>query len=226
MSEPNIIQIFAIIALPLLFAITIHEAAHGWVANKFGDPTAKMMGRLTLNPIKHIDPVGTIAFPLLMLLMSSLMGGSPFLFGWAKPVPITVQNLHRPKQDMAWVALAGPGSNLLMALIWAMIAKLGVFAYSYGQEWIALPIISMGVYGILINLVLMVLNLLPVPPLDGGRVLVSVLPGPMAWQLSRLEPYGIYIVLALIFFGGWQAIIQPIVGSLSHMIRVFFGLPI
>ena len=226
MSETNIIQVIAIVALPLLFAITVHEVAHGWVANKLGDPTAKMMGRLTLNPFKHIDPVGTIAFPLLMLLMSSLMGGSPVLFGWAKPVPITVQNLRNPKKNMAWVAVAGPASNLLMALIWAAIAKLGVFAYGYGQEWIALPIISMGVYGIIINLVLMVFNLFPIPPLDGGRILESLLPGPMAWRLSRLEPYGIYIVLALIFFGGWQTVVQPIVGTLSQFIRALFGLPV
>jgi len=218
MFESNSIQLFAIAALPLLFAITVHEAAHGWVANKLGDPTARMMGRMTLNPIKHIDPLGTVLF--LMLLM-----GSPFLIGWAKPVPITVQNLRNPKRDMAWVAIAGPASNLLMALIWAAIAKFGVFAYSYGQEWLALPLISMGVYGIAINLIIMVFNLFPIPPLDGGRVLVSLLPGPMAWQLSRLEPYGIFIVLALFIFGGWQ-FIQPIVGGLSHLIRVVFGLPL
>lgn len=220
MFESNSIQLFAIAVLPLLFAITVHEAAHGWVANKLGDPTARMMGRMTLNPIRHIDPLGTVLFPALMLLM-----GSPFLIGWAKPVPITVQNLRNPKRDMAWVAIAGPASNLLMALIWAAIAKFGVLAYSYGQEWLALPLISMGVYGIAINLIIMVFNLFPIPPLDGGRVLVSLLPGPMAWQLSRLEPYGIFIVLALFIFGGWQ-IIQPIVGGLSHIIRVVFGLPL
>jgi Zn-dependent protease len=221
MFEPNIIQKIVIFALPLLFAITVHEAAHGWVANKFGDPTARMLGRLTLNPVRHIDPMGTVILPILLLVM-----GSPFLIGWAKPVPITVQNLRRPKQDMAWVALAGPASNFLMALIWAMIAKLGIFALSYGMDWLALPMISMGLFGIIINLVLMVFNLFPIPPLDGGRIMVSILPGPMAWQLSRLEPYGIFIVLALIVFGGWRTVVQPLVGGLSQLIHGIFGLPL
>lgn len=219
MFEPNVIQKIVIFALPLLFAITVHEAAHGWVASKLGDPTARMMGRLTLNPIKHIDPFGTVIFPLLMLVL-----GSPFLLGWAKPVPITVQNLRNPKKDMAWVAVAGPASNLLMAVLWGAIAKLGIFAYSYGLDWLATPIISMGVVGITINALLMVFNLMPIPPLDGGRVLVSMLPGPMAWKLSRLEPYGIFIVLAFFIFGGGQ-MIWPIIRGVSGLIEMAFGLP-
>lgn len=219
MFDAITIQRIVIFALPLLFAITVHEAAHGWVANRFGDPTAKMLGRMTLNPVKHIDPIGTIAFPLLMILMSS-----PIMIGWAKPVPITVQNLRNPKRDMAWVALAGPASNLLMALIWGLIARLGLYAHGMGMDWLALPVISMGVVGITINILLMVFNLFPIPPLDGGRVLVSMLPGPMAWKLSRLEPYGIFIVLALFLFGGWE-VIWPIVQGLSGLIETAFGLP-
>ena len=159
------------------------QVAHGWVALKFGDRTAQMMGRLTLNPIKHIDPIGTLLVPGILLVL----GG--FIFGWAKPVPISFQNLRKPKADMAWVALAGPMANLGMALIWALVAKIGLGGAQSGNA-IGEPMLFMGVAGILINAMLMMLNLLPLPPLDGGRVLVSILPGPISWQVSRLEPYG------------------------------------
>ncbi|MDH5191772.1 MAG: site-2 protease family protein [Gammaproteobacteria bacterium] len=187
----NLVQTLAIAALPILFAITLHEVAHGFVAWRLGDPTAKMLGRLTINPIKHIDPIGTIVVPVLLLIM----GG--FMFGWAKPVPVTPQNLRSPKRDMAIVAIAGPASNLLMALFWALVAKLAlVMGPSLGS--IAHPLMLMGKLGILFNLLLMTLNLLPLPPLDGGRVLTGLLPGPLAWKFSRIEPYGIMILLGII----------------------------
>ena len=216
MYDPNTIQLIAIIALPLLFAITVHEVAHGWVANRLGDPTARMLGRLTLNPIKHIDPLGTIIVPLSMFLLSGAM------FGWAKPVPITVQNLKGGRRDMALVAVAGPASNLLMALLWAALASVVLHTASADSS-IATPLLYMARYGILINLVLMVLNLLPILPLDGGRILEALLPGPLAWKLSRLEPYGMFIILGLIFFGGWELIIQPVVSFLTPLILALFG---
>ncbi len=201
MNELNLMQRVAIWALPILFAITVHEVAHGWMARRLGDPTAMMLGRLTLNPIKHIDPVGTILVPGLLLLF----GG--FIFGWAKPVPVTWENLKHPKRDMALVAAAGPMANLLMAFLWAIVAKVG-FLLGDSFTWAALPMMYMGGAGIAINIILMVLNLLPVPPLDGGRVLTALLPGPMAWQLERLEPYGFLILLVLLATG--------LLGSLLH----------
>lgn len=187
----NLVQYIAIAALPLLFAITLHEVAHGFVAYRLGDPTAKMLGRLSLNPIRHIDPIGTIVVPILLLTL----GG--FIFGWAKPVPITAENLRNPKRDMVIVAIAGPLSNLLMAIFWALVAKLGL---SLGGDLGAFsaPLVLMGKIGILFNLILMVLNLLPIPPLDGGRVVAGLLPGPLSWKFSRLEPYGFLILLGLL----------------------------
>jgi len=187
----NLVQYIAVAALPLLFAITVHEVAHGFVAYRLGDPTAMMLGRLTLNPIKHIDPVGTVVVPLMLLML----GG--FIFGWAKPVPVTAENLKQPKRDMALVAAAGPAANLLMAAGWALMAKLG-FLLGSQLGWAAQPLILMGEIGIRFNLILMVLNLLPIPPLDGGRVLVGLLPGPLSWQVSRIEPYGFLILLLLL----------------------------
>lgn len=184
-------QLVAVAILPLLFAITVHEVAHGWVAKKFGDPTAQRLGRLTLNPLKHIDPVGTVLVPGFLLLMHA-----PFLFGWAKPVPVTWENLRNPKRDMAVVAVAGPAANLLMALFWAVIARMGM--HLGVSSWIGLPMLSMGLFGIEINAVFMILNLIPIPPLDGGRVAVGLLPGRLAWQLARIEPYGFFILLALL----------------------------
>lgn len=187
----NLVQTLAIAALPILFAITLHEVAHGFVAWRLGDPTARMLGRLTVNPIKHIDPIGTIAVPVLLLMM----GG--FIFGWAKPVPVTVENLRSPKRDMAIVAIAGPMANLLMAIFWALVAKLAlVMGPTLGS--IAYPLVLMGKLGILFNLLLMTVNLLPIPPLDGGRVMTGILPGPLAWKFSKLEPYGMLIILGLL----------------------------
>jgi Zn-dependent protease len=209
-------QLVAVAILPLLFAITVHEVAHGWVAKKFGDPTAQRLGRLTLNPLKHIDPVGTILVPGLLLLL----GG--FVFGWAKPVPVTWENLRHPKRDMAIVAAAGPAANLVMALFWAVVARIGVHLGT--QSWAGLPMQYMGLFGIEINAVFMILNLLPMPPLDGGRVAVGLLPGPWAWQLARLEPFGFFILLALLATGILGVIIGPPIRGVEHLVTLIVGL--
>lgn len=209
-------QLVAVAILPLLFAITVHEVAHGWVAKQFGDPTAQRLGRLTLNPLKHIDPVGTVLVPGLLLLL----GG--FIFGWAKPVPVTWENLRHPKRDMAIVAVAGPAANLLMALFWAIIARIGMYLGS--SSWIGMPMQYMGIFGIEINAVFMVLNLIPIPPLDGGRVAVGLLPGRWAWLLSRLEPYGFFILLALLASGILGVLIGPPIRGFEHLLMALLGL--
>jgi Zn-dependent protease len=214
----SIVQKIIIWAIPVIFAITAHEVAHGWVALKFGDRTAQMLGRLTLNPIKHIDPIGTILIPAVLLMM----GG--FVFGWAKPVPVTYQNLRNPKTDMAWVALAGPMANLVMAIIWALAAKIG---FALLQSGIAFgePMLLMGVAGVLINSMLMMLNLLPLPPLDGGRILVSLLPGPLSWQVSRIEPYGFFILVGLLYLGVISMLLLPMMSGFISLLAMLFNLP-
>jgi len=202
MEDLTTVQRVVVWALPILFAITVHEVAHGWVAKKLGDPTAMMLGRLTLNPIKHIDLIGTVVVPVVLLLL----GG--FIFGWAKPVPVTWENLKNPRRDMALVALAGPLSNLLMAIAWALLMKLGVMLGG-DYRWLAWPLIYMGGAGIAINAILMLLNLLPIPPLDGSRVLMGLLPGPWAWKLSRIEPYGLIIMILLLVSGILGTILMP-----------------
>lgn len=193
--EFNTAQQVAVWLVPVLLAITVHEVAHGWVAMRLGDRTAQMLGRLTLNPFKHIDPVGTVLVPLILLL---LPGG--FIFGWAKPVPVTWQNLRNPKTDMALVAVAGPLVNLFMAILWTIVLKAGLLmGVQTGSAGMFL--VAVGMAGIFINTILMMLNLLPLPPLDGGRVLVGLLPGPLAWKVSQLEPYGIIIMVALLATG-------------------------
>ena len=203
----------AIWVLPVLFAITVHEVSHGWVAKLLGDPTAMMLGRLTLNPVKHIDPIGTILLPALMLLLP----GS-FIFGWAKPVPVTWENLRRPKRDMALVALAGPGANLVMAFLWAIAARFGVAATGTSgfMDWFATPLVYMGQAGIVINVVLMALNLLPLPPLDGGRIVTGLLPGPLAYRFARIEPYGLIILLVLLFSGLLGKILWPVISLFAN----------
>ncbi len=214
MQELNVVQRIAIWVLPVLFAITVHEVAHGWVARRLGDPTAQRLGRLTLNPLKHIDPVGTILVPGLLLLL----GG--FIFGWAKPVPVTWENLRHPKRDMALVAVAGPAANALMALVWAASIKLSTLL----PPAAATPLFYMGLAGVAINAMLMVLNLLPLPPLDGGRVLAGLLPGPWAWQFSRLEPYGFFILLALLATGVLGRLIGPPTEAFEKLVFALFRL--
>lgn len=204
-------QTLFIWVIPVLFAITLHEAAHGWVASLFGDHTARMMGRVTLNPIKHIDPIGTILVPVVLLLMP---GG--LIFGWAKPVPINFNALRSPKQDMIWVALAGPAANILMTLCWLLIIT---FATNLNMPALA----QMAAAGIFINLILAVFNLLPIPPLDGSRVVSALLPRPLAYKYNQLEQYGLYIILALMFLGGFEMIVWPIVVQCINWLSLFAG---
>ncbi len=187
--------------LPVVFAITVHEVAHGWIAKKYGDNTASLLGRLTLNPIKHVDLVGTIILPGILL-----MTGTGFIFGWAKPVPVDPRNFKNPLRDMALVALAGPVSNLLMAVGWALIARMGV-TIGTQTEAISLPLIYTGIAGISINLALAMINLLPIPPLDGSRILTGILPHRLAWQYNRLERYGFIILLVLLYTNALGAIL-------------------
>ncbi len=201
--ELNVIQKIVVFALPVLFAITLHEAAHGYVARHFGDMTAYAAGRISLNPLRHIDFVGTIIVPLVSLLLADI------LFGWAKPVPVNFSNLRHPKQDMLWVAAAGPISNLIMAVGWAFAYKLGVgLALSNpAAAWLIL----VGACGIFVNVIFMVLNLLPLPPLDGGRIAVSLLPHGLARQFAQVERYGFIILIALLFTGLLGLILWPMI---------------
>ncbi len=214
----NTIQFIAVAAIPLLFAITLHEVAHGWVARRLGDPTAMMLGRLTLNPIKHIDPVGTVLVPLLLLMTTG------FIFGWAKPVPVTFENLKNPHRDMALVAVAGPAANLGMALLWALVAKLALVIYSPDTVWLAQPLMFMAELGILFNLILMVLNLLPIPPLDGSRVVSAFLPGPLAYRYNRFEMFGLVAIVLLLITGLFSKIVGLPVAQLKQLITALFGL--
>jgi Zn-dependent protease len=212
-----LIQTIALAALPVVFAITLHEAAHGYAARHFGDPTAWQLGRISLNPMRHIDPIGTILIPVAILLFSA---GS-FLFGYAKPVPVDFSRLRQPKRDMLWVALAGPAANLFMALCWAFLLKL---AWMMPINTFTVPLSEMSKIGIIINCVLMVLNLLPLPPLDGGRIAVSLLPHRLAWQFARIEPWGFPILLVLLFTGILGEIMNPLVLFSARAIESIFGL--
>ena len=190
MDELTLIQRIVVWILPVVFAITVHEVAHGWMAKQYGDKTADQQGRLTLNPLKHIDPVGTIIVPGLLLITFT-----GFIFGWAKPVPVDARNFKNPKKAMMMVALAGPMANLLMAVGWAFLARIGI---TIEVEFISMPLIYSGVAGITINLVLALINLLPIPPLDGSRVLSGLLPDYWAWQYNKLERWGFLILLLLL----------------------------
>jgi Zn-dependent protease len=213
MDVNHLVQTVAIYALPVLFAITLHEAAHGYVARHFGDMTAHAQGRISLNPLRHIDPIGTVLVPILILVSSVAMGTSGLLFGWAKPVPVNYSALKHPKQNMRWVAAAGPLSNLAMALGWAALLKLAEVlpAGSFTK-----PLELMSFAGIQVNIILMLLNLLPILPLDGGRIVASLLPSRMAWRYSKLEPWGFPILLVLLFTSLLGVILDP-------MVRMSFG---
>ncbi len=205
----------ALFAPPVLLAITLHEVAHGWAARYLGDPTAASLGRLSLNPIKHIDPVGTVLVPAILFVM----GG--FLFGWAKPVPVNMQRLNDPKRDMALVAAAGPASNFVMAFMWAFAIKLGFMMES---DLMRMILVEMGKVGLLINLILMVLNLIPIPPLDGGRVLAGVLPDNLSMMLARVEPFGMFIIFGLLAMGVLSLFLQGPLSFFQTFITKTVGL--
>lgn len=214
MISLTIIQKIAVWAIPVLLAITLHEAAHAWVAHRLGDSTAKMMGRLSINPIRHIDWLGTIAVPLLIAFMTQFQ----FVFGWAKPVPINPNQLRNPNRDMAWVSFAGPAANFLMAFLWALCLKISFFLDP--QTFTpALFLALTAQAGILINLILALLNLLPIPPLDGSKVLASVLPPKQAMQYLKIEPYGFFILVILLISG----LLGSILGPLLHYALVFLA---
>jgi len=213
----DFIQRVAVYAIPAIFAITLHEVGHGWMARRLGDRTAEMMGRLTLNPLKHIDPLGTVIVPLL----SAWLGG--VMFGWAKPVPIGVRNLHNPKKDMIAVALAGPGANLAMAYAWALLLGLLV-RLSSGTGVLIVFIVEMAKFGILINILLMILNLVPIPPLDGGRVLRGFVSERFGARLDAVEPYGIIIVFGLLMMGPLWKLLWPIIVVVRRLVLFLAGL--
>jgi Zn-dependent protease len=212
MDLNHLVQTVAIYALPVLFAITLHEAAHGYVARHFGDMTAHAQGRISLNPVRHVDILGTLVVPLIILVLS----GGRFLFGWAKPVPVNYSALRKPRQHMAWVAAAGPVANLIMALIWALLLKVSVLLPA---SWFTVPLQLMGEAGIVVNLVFMFLNLLPILPLDGGRILASLLPRRAAWQYSKLEPWGLPLLVLLLVTNVLSFVLEPLVGASDALIR-------
>lgn len=215
MDFASLMQTVAIYAIPVLLAITVHEAAHGYAARHFGDNTAWMLGRITLNPLKHIDPIGTIAVPLLLLFATS----GAFLFGYAKPVPVNFGRLRNPKRDMIWVALAGPGVNVIMAILWVVF---GYLLVTFGVE--ERFFLEMARAGLLVNLVLFALNMFPLPPLDGGRILVGLLPASQAIAVSRVEPFGFFIVLGLVLTGilgtYW---LRPLMNLTAGLIDLFLS---
>ena len=214
MDFASIIQTLSIVALPVLLAITLHEAAHGYVARHFGDPTAWLAGRISLNPLRHVELFGTILLPILLFLINS-----PFLFGWAKPVPVDFSRLRHPKRDMLWVAAAGPAVNLLMAVGWAVLLKIDslIPLNDYSR-----PLALMCQAGIGINLALMALNLIPLPPLDGGRIAVSLLPYRLAIRFAQLERWGFFILLALLYFDVLDVTVWPLVSLLKQFILNLF----
>ncbi len=218
MPELNLISTLFVFVIPVIFAVTVHEVAHGWVASRLGDQTAKSMGRLTLNPVKHIDPVGTIVVPAIMYFTSG------FIFGWAKPVPVNWRNLGHPRRDMAIVAIAGPAANLLMLLFWAMSAKIIISLGDDSNQLTQLLFIMCSI-GITINIVLMILNLFPILPLDGGRIMTAMLPRNLAISFSRMEPYGLIILVVLLLSGILWKILLPLIGGTQSLIYQLIQIP-
>lgn len=214
MEINQLIQTIAIYALPVLFAITLHEAAHGYVARHFGDMTAFAEGRVSLNPMRHVDPVGTILVPLAILLVS----GGRFLFGWARPVPVNYSALRKPRQHMALVAAAGPGANLAMAIGWVLLLKLGLELPESGYTE---ALVRMAEAGVRVNLIFMFLNLLPILPLDGGRILACLLPNRMSWRYSKLEPWGLPVLLLLVVTNMIDAVLGPLLLFSESLIQAF-----
>ena len=216
MYELSLVEKIIVAAVPIIFAITVHEVAHGWVASKLGDPTAKLAGRLTLNPVKHIDPLGTIVVPLVMIALT------PFAFGWAKPVPVDWRNLDSPRRDMALVAAAGPGANIVMLLLWTFLLSL-VFTEGLAVSYQENLLVEMAKVGIIINIVLIALNLLPLPPLDGSRIVTAFLSPTAAYKYNLLERWGLPILVVLIFTGVLGKILHPLIGFMLSIVNTLLS---
>jgi Zn-dependent protease len=216
-SVLELVQTLAVWALPVLLAVTLHEVAHGWTARALGDSTAAMLGRLSLNPLKHVDPVGTVLVPLIFLLMPG-----NFIFGWAKAVPISARNMRHPRRDIALVAAAGPLANFAMALAWGLILKLALTQGADSGLWLGVRLMAGA--GIVINLVLIALNVLPLPPLDGARVLAGVVPASWAARLDRMEPYGLMILVVLMMTGLLGPLMRPVMGAAQNLLLGILGI--